>query len=65
MWIAIHTEDDDAVVDYAPLWIVAAIGVFAGAVVIANLTDCTEAAAVEMDLDVKDSTAAMTKNGFI
>jgi len=66
MWIVLNTEDDDdVVVDYTPLWIVAVIGVFAGAAVIANLTDCTESAAVEMNFDVKDSTAAMTKNGFI
>ena len=65
MWIAINTEDDDVVVDYTPLWIVAVIWVFAGAAVIANLTDCTEATAVEMNLDVKDakdSTAAMPKD---
>jgi len=65
MWIALNTDGDDVVVDYTPLWIVAVMWVFAGAAVVANLSDCTEAAAVEMKSVVKDSTAAMPKKGVI
>jgi len=67
LWIAIRSEDSNAIVNYAPLWIVAAIGVFAAFSVmygVANLPDCPEAAA-EVDKDVKEARAAMKKNGII
>ena len=59
--------NDNAVVNYAPLWLVASIGVFAAYSIVsgvANLKDCPDAAK-EIDRDVKEARVAMTKKGVI
>lgn len=67
LWIVLKTEEDNLLVNYAPLWLVAGIGVFAAFSIIfgvANLEDCP-AAAKEVERDIQEARTAMKKKGVI
>ena len=68
LWLVLRSEvNGNAVINYAPLWLVAAIGVFAAYSIVqgvANLKDCPDAAK-EVERDVQEARVAMKKKGVI
>ena len=67
LWWALRSEADESnkAVDYAPLWLVLGIGIYAAGSIfygVINLKDCPEAAK-EVEIDVKEAIAAMKKKG--
>jgi hypothetical protein len=68
LWLALRSkEDGNIVVNYAPLWLISAIGVFAVFSItrgVINLADCPEAAK-EVNINVKEARVAMQKKGII
>jgi len=68
LWLALRSEEEgNVVVNYAPLWLIVALGLFAAFSIIQGvieLADCPEATK-EVNRDVKEARVAMEKQGII
>ncbi len=72
LWVALKSSDGKGsvaamIINYAPVFLILGLGVYALVSIVhgvINLKDCPEAA-VEVEKDVKEAKAAMTKKGVL